>query len=85
MTSQKDRILNHLKKYGSITQKDAWELYGASRLSAIIYNLKHKEGYNITTQTVQGKNRYGETTYFGVYTYIDEMIEENMKYIPRID
>ena len=84
MTSQKDRILNHLKKYGSITQKDAWELYGASRLSAIIYNLKHKEGYNITTQTVQGKNRYGETTYFGVYTYIDEMVGENIKHIPSI-
>ena len=42
MTSQRERILNHLKKYGSITQKDAWELYGVSRLSAIICNLKHK-------------------------------------------
>lgn len=84
MTSQKDRILNHLRKYGSITQKDAWELYGASRLSAIIYNLKYKDGYNIQTQMEKGQNRYGETTYFGVYTYIDEMVEENMNHIPSI-
>ncbi len=83
--TQKERILNHLKKFGSITQKDAWELYGASRLSGIIDYLRKKDGYNITTQMVKGKNRYGETTYFGVYTYIDEMIEENMNYIPRID
>ena len=83
--TQKERILNHLKKFGSITQKDAWELYGASRLSGIIDCLRKKDGYNITTQTVQGKNRYGETTYFGVYTYIDEMIEENTNHIPVID
>ena len=81
--SQKERVLKHINQYGSITQKEAWELYGASRLSAIIYDLKYKDGYNIKTEMVKGKNRYGEPTCFGAYSFV-EQDEELMKHIPSI-
>lgn len=85
--NQKQRILEHIQKHGSITQKEAWELYGASRLSAIIYDLKNKDGYNIQTEMVKGKNRYGESTCYGSYSFIeqDKMIQENINHIPMID
>lgn len=59
--SKKDRILMYMKTYGSITQKDAIDLFNAYRLSAIIYDLKHKDGYDITTG-LEGKAGYARYT-----------------------
>ena len=41
--SQSDAVLWHLKTYGSITSYEAIKEYGATRLSAIIFNHR-KEG-----------------------------------------
>ena len=46
--TQYDRVLEHLQKNGKLSQKQAIRLYGAYRLSAIIYILR-KDGYKITT------------------------------------
>ena len=81
--SQKDRVLNYINEFGSITPKEAFEDLGAYRLSAIIYDLKHKDGYNIKTEIQSGKNRYGDTTHFAKYSFI-EQDEELMKHIPSI-
>ena len=40
--AQKDRILEHLQKRGSITSLMAIELYGVTRLSAVIFDLKNE-------------------------------------------
>lgn len=61
-----DLILNHMKKYGSITSKEAFELFGCTRLSARIYDLRDK-GYQIATDSRTEKNRYGVSTTFAVY------------------
>lgn len=68
--TQLDDVLEHLEKYGSITSMEAITEYGATRLSAIIYKLRH-QGYNISTEmlTVKSK-RYGRTTHYGKYTLI---------------
>ena len=50
-----------MQTYGSITQKDAIDLFHAYRLSAIIYDLKHKDGYDITTK-LEGKSKHGRYT-----------------------
>lgn len=65
--SQRDAVVKHLKTYGNITQKQANDYYGASRLSAIIFNLRYKEGYAIETHMTVGKNRFGHTTEFAKY------------------
>ena len=54
------------KKPRTITQKEANDNLGISRLSAIIYELKHA-GWNIISYPIQVENRYGETTYPSEY------------------
>ena len=65
--TQYDRILEHLKTKGKITQKQAINLYGAYRLGAIIFLLR-KDGYKITTTFKTTKNRFGDSCSYGVYT-----------------
>ncbi len=67
-TTQKEKILKHLQNFGSITSWDAIELYGATRLSAIIYSLR-QEGYKITSRNEKGRNRYGHPVKFAKYVY----------------
>lgn len=59
-------VLDHLKKHGSITSLEAIDNYGATRLSAIIFNLR-KQGYNIETVDVKGIDRYGNSVIYGKY------------------
>jgi|TARA_R110002020_G_scaffold36775_1_gene110590 hypothetical protein len=76
--SQSDAILWHLKTYGSITSYEAIREYGATRLSAIIFNHR-KEGYNIDSLPLTKKTRFGRNTIIAKYIYIappQELIQE---------
>lgn len=67
--SQSDAILWHLKTYGSITSYEAIKEYGATRLSAIIFNHR-KEGYDIGSTPLTKKTRFGRNTTIAKYTYV---------------
>lgn len=69
-TNKTTQIINHLKRYGSITSLEAIEMYGATRLSAIIYNLR-KQGYNIETMKMQFTDRYGNYSTYGKYVMVN--------------
>lgn len=69
--TQCDRILLHLKEYGSITSITAITEYGILRLASRISNLKQR-GYLIKSELKTGKNRFGETTHFCVYSLVEE-------------
>lgn len=69
--TQNERILRHMRDYGSITQADAATEYGCYRLSARIFELR-KAGYPIVKETVTGKNRYGESTNYARYYIAEE-------------
>ena len=45
------KILRHLKTYKNITSLDAFEMFKATRLSAIIYRLR-EEGFDIDTRRI---------------------------------
>ena len=64
-------VLKHLKEHGSITSLEAFNLYGATRLSAIIFNLK-KKGYDITTTDGSCIDRYGHNCQFAKYTLVED-------------
>lgn len=66
--TQEDAILSHLEDKKNITSLEAFKLYGATRLSAIIYNLRHK-GFNIKSEYETTKNRYGTTTTYVKYIF----------------
>lgn len=59
-TTQRAAVLNYLRDKGSITSMEAYTELGATRLSAIIYDLK-KIGFNISSVTKTVKTRYGKT------------------------
>lgn len=60
-------VLTHLKEHKKITSMEAIKLYYATRLSAIIYNLRHKYHYDISTEMVDSLDRYGHKIRYGVY------------------
>ena len=64
--TQKERILEHLKNYGSITTWESFELYGDTRLSDKIYQLK-KDGYSFDEEWIKKQNRYGKKIEFKKY------------------
>tara|TARA_R100000742_G_C4272876_1_gene92228 strand:+ start:840 stop:1124 length:285 start_codon:yes stop_codon:yes gene_type:complete len=71
---QADAILWHLKTYGSITSYEAIKEYGATRLSAIIFNHR-KDGYNIESVPLKKKTRFGRTTTIAKYNYLKPLTE----------
>lgn len=57
--SQLWKVLEHIETQGSITSVEAYELYGITRLSAIILIIrkrskKYMPSFKIVTQTVEG-------------------------------
>lgn len=69
MTNKTQEVLKHLKTKKSITSMEAIDLYGATRLSAIIFNLKNN-GYDIITKREECIDRYGNTCRFARYVYL---------------
>lgn len=67
--SQSDAILWHLKIYGSITSYQAIKEYGATRLSAIIFNHR-KAGYDITSKPLVKRTRFNRNTTISQYIYV---------------
>lgn len=67
MISLNTRILVHLLKHKTITSQEAIELYGNTRLSSSIYELR-LQGYPIATTMVDGYNRFGQPTRYAVYS-----------------
>ena len=65
--TQISEILKYLQTHKrGITSIQAIELFGATRLSDIIFRLR-KAGYDIETEQITKKNRYGHTTTYACY------------------
>ena len=70
MKTQTERVLQYLKKHKGITSMEAFEMFGITRLSAVIFELRRK--YEIYSERTEGKNRYGEKVWFSTYKLIGE-------------
>ena len=64
--TQGQRVIRHLKDYGSISTREAMNDYGIMRLASRVSDLK-KDGYDIRTRMISDKNRYGEKTSYARY------------------
>ena len=73
MANDRELILMHMKKYGSITQDEAAEEYGIKRLSARICELRDM-GHPIKTEMIACKNRRGRISNFAKYS-LEEVSE----------
>ena len=63
------RLLDYLKEFKHITSLDAIRDLGNTRLSATIYELR-KDGYNIISEDLTVKNRWGNNTIIALYKLI---------------
>lgn len=83
-TTQEERVLDYMKRFGSITTLDAFNDLGITRLSAKIFDLK-KQGYDIVGETIKVKNRFGEEAYVKKYMLAEEkFIQDNETHISFI-
>ena len=64
--SQKKRVVQYMKDFGSITSMEAVMDLGIMRLASRIHDLK-EDGYNIKSDVETAINRYGEKVHFARY------------------
>ena len=57
--SQNMRVLDYMNEHGGITQREADDNFGITRLPSRIHDLRRK-GYNIVDEWVKVANRFGE-------------------------
>jgi hypothetical protein len=69
LKSKRRQVLFHLIREGKIDSWTAINLYGATRLSAIIFDLR-QEGYNIESISNSSFDRNNEVCNFTTYKYI---------------
>ena len=73
--TQKQAVLNHLLSGKELSSIQAINLYGVTRLGAIILNLK-KEGYIIDSRREKVINRFGHTSSPSVYSIAEESFKK---------
>ena len=64
---QEALVLEYLEDIGDITSMKAWEEFGITRLSSVIYRLR--KTHIIDTIPTEGLNRDGFHTRFATYVY----------------
>lgn len=65
--TQNEKVIRHMRDFGSITALDAMTEYGIMRLASRISDIKQL-GYSVEKTTVTGRNRYGEPTHYASYS-----------------
>lgn len=67
--NQDQMVLYHIGRYGSITQRDADDRYGITRLAAVIDRLENKHGFEFKHAYESGKNRFGKKVPYVRYSF----------------
>lgn len=73
--TQRKAVLDYLIKNGTITSMEAFEKFGVTRLSAIIFDLRRK-GYGIFTNMIETTNRFGQTLKYARYRFVSYPVVE---------
>ena len=66
--TQKMEVYEYMKEHGSITTMQAFRL-GITRLASRIHELR-KDGFNISSENVQRRNRHGKVITFCKYSLV---------------
>lgn len=67
----KERVLEHLEKYKTITSWEAIQNYGITRLSEYIRQLR-RDVYIIASNWTKNINRYGDKVRYVIYELKEE-------------
>lgn len=69
--TQRDRVLQYIRDFGSITSWQAYEDLGIMQLATRIFELKAL-GYVFKKERVYKDNRYGDRCHFDKYMLVEE-------------
>lgn len=73
--TQADRIIDFMKKNGTITQKEAYEHLGITKLTTRISEMRQR-GMTIYAAWEKSKNRFGEKTEYKRYALTKKALKE---------
>ena len=65
--TQVEKVVKYMNDFGSISTMEAFTELGITRLASRIFDIR-RMGIEVTSETVTGKNRWGETVHFARYT-----------------
>lgn len=68
--TQKEKVLDFLKRNGTITKYDGFNYLGITKVDTIISYLR-KDGHPIKGETVRYKNKEGVPTQYTIYSFAD--------------
>lgn len=71
-TNKTQKVKEHLEKHGKINIWEAIQLYNATRLSAIIFNLRNKYNMNIVNNRVAFTDSYGTKSHYDNYVLVEK-------------
>lgn len=71
MATQKELLLDYMRRHDGITSLEASRDLGIQRLSARIFDLR-ADGIVIRSERCQSKNRYGRTVCYDRYKVVEE-------------
>ena len=69
--TQRDHVLNFIKRQGSISSWQAYECLGVTQLATRISELK-KRGFKFRKERVKTITRYGVKTHFDRYFLVED-------------
>lgn len=72
--SQREKVLDYIVKFGSITSWQAYSDLGITQLGARIFELK-EQGYIFSKKRIYANNRLGEKTHYDEYRLENEWWE----------
>lgn len=68
--TQRDRVIQYINDFGSITSYQAFTDLGVTQLATRIFELK-KRGYVFTKERIDTENRYGDKTHYDRYSLVE--------------
>lgn len=72
---QIDAVLYHLQQEGSITSLEGFTEWGITRMSAIIYKLRHIHHIDIESEKMVIKNRFSHETTYSKYKLKNRILD----------
>lgn len=70
--TQKDRIMDYLSKFGSITSWQAYEDLGITQLATRLKELHDQRGINFKKERIYKTNRFGQKCHYDKYMIAEE-------------
>lgn len=75
--TQKQRVINYINTFGSISPMEAFMDLGVTKLATVISNMRYNDHIIVYQKYTEAKNRYGESCYYMRYWLNQEQFKKD--------